>query len=66
MLARARPGMLTGLVSSAARWSACSTGGMISSLTHLVRGAAIRAILGGQEALIRLAQGRARGAVSYG
>ena len=29
------------------------TGGMIGSLTHLVRGAAIRAILGGQEALTR-------------
>jgi hypothetical protein len=39
---------------------------MISGLTHLVRGAAIRAILGGQEALIRLARGRARGAVSHG
>jgi len=39
---------------------------MISGLTRLVRGAAIRAILGGQEALIRLARGRARGAVSHG
>ena len=29
------------------------TGGMIGSLTHLIRGAAIRAILGGQEALTR-------------
>ena len=29
------------------------TGGMIGSLTHLVRGAAIRAILGGQEAITR-------------
>jgi hypothetical protein len=29
------------------------TGGMIGSLTHLIRGAAIRAILGGQEAITR-------------
>jgi hypothetical protein len=29
------------------------TGGMIGSLTHLIRGAAIRAILGGQEAVTR-------------
>jgi hypothetical protein len=29
------------------------TGGMIGRLTHLIRGAAIRAILGGQEALNR-------------
>ena len=29
------------------------TGGMIGSLTHLIRGAAIRAILGGQETLTR-------------
>ena len=39
---------------------------LISSLTHLVRGAAIRAILGGPDALIRRARGRTRGAVSYG
>jgi hypothetical protein len=29
------------------------TGGMIGSLTHLIRGAAIRAILDGQEKLTR-------------
>jgi hypothetical protein len=29
------------------------TGGMIGSLTHLIRGAAIRAILSGQEAITR-------------
>jgi hypothetical protein len=43
------PGTLTGLD----RYLHQRTGGMIGSLTHLIRGAAIRAILGGQEAITR-------------
>jgi hypothetical protein len=42
-----------GTLPAQARYLHQRTGGMIGSLTHLVRGAAIRAILGGQEALTR-------------
>ena len=44
-----KPGSLIGQ----ADYLHARTGGMIGSLTHLIRGAAIRAILGGQEALTR-------------
>jgi hypothetical protein len=43
------PGTLPGQ----ARYLHQRTGGMIGSLTHLIRGAAIRAILSGQEAITR-------------
>ena len=42
-----------GTLAAQARYLHQRTGGMIGSLTHLIRGAAIRAILGGQEALTR-------------
>ena len=42
-----------GTLPAQARYLHQRTGGMIGSLTHLVRGAAIRAILGGQEAVTR-------------
>jgi hypothetical protein len=45
-----RPGALP----AQAKYLHQRTGGMIGSLTHLIRGAAIRAILGGQEALTRV------------
>jgi hypothetical protein len=48
-LHRHQPGALAGQ----AKYLHQRTGGMIGSLTHLIRGAAIRAILGGQEALTR-------------
>ena len=44
-----------GTLPSQAKYLHQRTGGMIGSLTHLIRGAAIRAILGGQEALTRAA-----------
>lgn len=40
-----------GSLAAQAKYLHQRTGGMIGSLTHLIRGAAIRAILGGQEAL---------------
>jgi hypothetical protein len=42
-----------GALAAQAKYLHQRTGGMIGSLTHLIRGAAIRAILGGQEALTR-------------
>jgi hypothetical protein len=42
-----------GALPAQARYLHQRTGGMIGSLTHLIRGAAIRAILGGQEAITR-------------
>jgi len=42
-----------GTLPAHARYLHQRTGGMIGSLTHLIRGAAIRAILGGQEAITR-------------
>ena len=42
-----------GTLPAQARYLHQRTGGMIGSLTHLIRGAAIRAILGGQEAITR-------------
>jgi len=42
-----------GTLPAHARYLHQRTGGMIGSLTHLVRGAAIRAILGGTEAITR-------------
>ena len=42
-----------GTLPAQARYLHQRTGGMIGSLTHLIRGAAIRAILGGQEPITR-------------
>src|SRR5262249_20136097 len=48
-LHRHEPGSLAGQT----KYLHQRTGGMIRSLTHLIPGAAVRAILGGQEALTR-------------
>jgi hypothetical protein len=42
-----------GALAAQAKYLHQRTGGMIGSLTHLIRGAAIRATLGGQAALTR-------------